>query len=164
MADKELQQIIRDVKKAKLLHLMVDETPEPAHQKQVPFVLHNVDSECTVQEGFTSVHEVMQTDNQSLEQAVRNVFFEHSLELDNICGRGYNGAASMSGQYTCLQSKIKAENDRAIYIHCYAHILNLVLVILCSRNCNTETFLEQLQLSMIFFCFSSKRHAIFMKV
>ena len=43
MASKVLLQVIRDVKEAKFLALMLDETPNTAHQEQVPFVLQYVD-------------------------------------------------------------------------------------------------------------------------
>ena len=50
------------------------------------------------------------------------------LELTNIVGQRYDGASNMSGQYSGLQAKIKKDaGDKAIYTHCYNHILALVL-------------------------------------
>ena len=88
---------------------------------------------------------------------------KHDLQLENIRGQGYDGAASMSGQYSGLQSRIAAENEKAIYVHCHAHILNLVLVDACSKNPITRDFFGTVQSLYEFFCSSSKRHAIFMK-
>ena len=102
MAVKILQQIIRNVKETKFLTLMVDETPDPAHQEQISCVLHHGDPKCTVQERFIGVHEVILTDRQFLEQAMRDVFVKHGSELENTYGQSYNGAASMSGKYTGL--------------------------------------------------------------
>ena len=57
----------------------------------------------------------------------------------------------MSGQYSGLQSRIMAENDKAIYVHCHAHILNLVLVDTCSKNTTTRDFFGTVQSLYEFF-------------
>ena len=56
-----------------------------------------------------------------------------------------------------------AENDKAIYVHCHAHILNLVLVDTCSKNTTTRDFFGTVQSLYEFFLASSRRHTIFMK-
>lgn len=54
-------------------------------------------------------------------------------------GQCYDRAASMQGIYKGIQTRIRSENNLAIYLHCYAHIINLCLVDLakqvpCIRN------------------------------
>ena len=109
----------------------MDETPDITHQEQVTFILRYVDSQCTVQERFTGLLQVAKTDSESLQQSVNEVLLKHDLQLENMRGQGYDGAAAMSGQYSGLQSRIMAENEKAIYVHCHAHIPNLVLVETC---------------------------------
>ena len=91
MADKVLDDILTEVKEAKFFSLLVDETPDIAHQEQVSFIVRYVDSKCAIR------------------------------------GQGYDGAASMSGQYSGLQSRIAAENEKAIYVHCHAHNLQFTV-------------------------------------
>ena len=38
----------------------------------------------------------------------------------------------MSGLYKGLATRIKADSDTAIYVHCYAHRLNLALQDACN--------------------------------
>ena len=52
----------------------------------------------------------------------------HQLDLNSIVSQGYDGASVMSGQYSGVQQRLKAVALYAIYVHCYAHALNLVLV------------------------------------
>ena len=66
-------------------------------------------------------------------------------------GQGYDGAAAMSGQYSGLQSRIMAENEKAIYVHWHAHILNLVLVDTCSKNTTIRDFFVTVQSFYEFF-------------
>ena len=43
-------------------------------------------------------------------------------------GKTYDGPFNMSGQYNSLQAKLKSVPvDHVVYVHCYAHKLNLVL-------------------------------------
>lgn len=46
----------------------------------------------------------------------------------NLVGQGYDGASVMSGRYSGVAARIKAEAKYAVYVHCNAHCLNLVLV------------------------------------
>ena len=59
----------------------------------------------------------------------------HNLSTGMIVGQSYDGASNMSGQYGGLQAKINETTDnRAIYIHCYAHALNLVVCNTMQKN------------------------------
>ena len=57
------------------------------------------------------------------------------LSLDNCVSQSYDGASVMSGRCTGVQSRIKEFAPCAIYIHCHAHRLNLVLV--DCENCSS---------------------------
>ncbi|XP_076373039.1 uncharacterized protein LOC143257899 [Tachypleus tridentatus] len=47
----------------------------------------------------------------------------------NACiGQCYDGAAVMSGHISGVQDRFRREVSQAVYVHCYAHKLNLVLV------------------------------------
>lgn len=59
---------------------------------------------------------------------IKEVLKNNDLNIQNIRGQCYDGVASMRGSYTGVQARIKNENPLAIYVHCYAHILNLCLV------------------------------------
>ncbi|XP_076358927.1 E3 SUMO-protein ligase ZBED1-like [Tachypleus tridentatus] len=43
-------------------------------------------------------------------------------------GRCYDGAAVMSGHISDIQERFRREVSQAMYVHCYAHMLNIVLV------------------------------------
>ena len=45
----------------------------------------------------------------------------------NCRGQGYDGANTMSGAYSGAQHLIKDKRPNALYVHCGAHNLNLVL-------------------------------------
>jgi hypothetical protein len=47
--------------------------------------------------------------------------------MDMLVGQTYDGAYVMNGHINGLQSKVIEAYPLAIFAHCYAHVLNLVL-------------------------------------
>ena len=48
-----------------------------------------------------------------------------NLDLKKCRGQCYDGAANMSGKHTGVAKQISDEEPRALYIHCYGHVLSL---------------------------------------
>ncbi|GBN46772.1 hypothetical protein AVEN_157043-1 [Araneus ventricosus] len=49
------------------------------------------------------------------------------LDLKKMRGQGYDGAATMRGQFRGVQASIKEKLPLALYTHCFSHSLNLCL-------------------------------------
>lgn len=70
---------------------------------------------------------------------------------------GYDGASNMSGQYKRLQVLLQ-HNSKALYVHCHAHCLNLVLVESAKSSLHFITFFNLVEKLYVFFTASPKRH------
>lgn len=79
-----------------------------------------------------------------------------------LYAQSYDGAASMQGQYKGLKTLIQKENDKAIYVWCFAHRLNLVIVDTADSSTNTKNFFGDLQ-ALVNFMRARKRTAEFIK-
>jgi hypothetical protein len=42
-------------------------------------------------------------------------------DLNKMVAQTYDGASTMSGHISGVQSRIRAKHDKAIYVHCMAH-------------------------------------------
>ena len=51
--------------------------------------------------------------------------------MDDCRGQCYDGAGNMSGRLNGASSLIRAEHDKAIYVHCMNHMLNLCVADTC---------------------------------
>ena len=51
--------------------------------------------------------------------------------MDDCRGQCYDGAGNMSGRLNGASSLIRAEHDKAIYVHCMNHMLNLSVADTC---------------------------------
>ena len=77
-----------------------------------------------------------------------------------MVSQGYDGASVMSGQCSGVQKRIRELAPHAIYIHCYAHTLNLVLVDSVKMVPYVTEFFALLE-SLYVFISTTKAHAIF---
>lgn len=62
----------------------------------------------------------------------------YGIEIDwnNVITVCFYGAASMAGSCNNVQSTVKENKSSIYYVHCYAHYLNLVLIISSRRKNN----------------------------
>lgn len=72
----------------------------------------------------------------------------------------YDGAAVMSGHLNGLQSKIKTIAPHAIFIHCYAHRLNIIFSYACDFNKESRVFFSNLSGFSSFFSKSPRRSQV----
>ena len=70
----------------------------------------------------------------------------------------------MSGEYNGVQARVKIIEKRAVYIHCYAHCLNLVLVDTIKQNKIARDFFGVLESLYCFIRNITCRHALFLSL
>ncbi|XP_042380342.1 zinc finger MYM-type protein 1-like [Zingiber officinale] len=69
-----------------------------------------------------------------LKEAIDSLFAKYGLSVVRLRGQGYDGASNMSGEFNGLKSLIMKENPYALYVHCFAHQLQLVVVAVAQAN------------------------------
>ncbi|XP_039206203.1 52 kDa repressor of the inhibitor of the protein kinase-like isoform X2 [Crotalus tigris] len=52
---------------------------------------------------------------------------KYGLNLEKLCGQGYDGCSKLAGKEGGVQAKIKSRFPKATFVHCAAHTLNLVV-------------------------------------
>ncbi len=85
-------------------------------------------------------------DAAALTERIINVLEHHGLEYkENLVGQAYDGASVMRGKNTGVQARLKELANKAFYVHCNAHCLNLVLVDTVKIIPEVESFFEVVQ-------------------
>ena len=84
--------------------------------------------------------------------------------MSNIVGQCYDGAANMSGISKGVAARFKSINKKALFVHCYAHKLNLALQDTCSKIIEVRNCIGTVNSIYSFIEASPKRHAIFEKL
>ena len=155
--------ILEEIHKSKIFSILMDETTDVSHTEQVSFVVRYV-HDFKIKERFIQVFNVQSTTGEALEKEVISMLNTNNLNIDDMRGQGYDGAANMSGIYNGLQSRLQRQNPKALYVHCHAHCLNLVLVESAKSSIQFVTFFSLVEKLYAFVANSSKRHAAFMEI
>ena len=68
----------------------------------------------------------------------------YNLDIQNIRGQGYDGASNIRGESNGLQALISHDCPYAYYIHCFAHRLQLALVVASKAVIPVGKFFDRL--------------------
>lgn len=83
---------------------------------------------------------------------------------NKLIAQTYHGAAVMASQLNGLQNKIKTIAPHALFTHCHAHALNLVLSKACNINKDCRLLFSNLSAFAPFFSKSTKRSNVFNEI
>lgn len=159
IADEVVSNIITECA-GKMYSIMCDAVSDRANNELMSLVVRYATDSGIVREALVALIDVDSTTASNLCDVVVGRLEKLHLPLEFVVAQCYDGAANMSGQYTGLQARLKDTCPRKpIYVHCWAHVLNLVLqdAVRSVRLC-TQTF-DLLQKVYVLIEGSLKRHA-----
>lgn len=104
-----------------------DETTDVSRMQQMSICLRWVDSSFAVHEDFVGTYEVHKADSQQLSSILLDVLMHFGLNINNLRGQGYDGAAVMSGSNSGVAKRISDLESRAVFVHCSGHSMNLAV-------------------------------------
>ena len=83
---------------------------------------------------------------ESLSNSIQDEMKQIGVNIYNLVGQGYDGADVMSGKCAGVQEKIRTIVPQALYVHCFAHRLNLLIVQAVKSVVPVADFFAALQL------------------
>ena len=156
-------QICADVKKSGLYSILADETKDCSKREQMAIVLRFVDVKTgTIFERFLTYVEVVSLDVQGLSTYILDTLQHFGLDPTSIISQGYDGASVMSGKCSGVQQRIKEVAPQALYVHCYAHCLNVALVDTTRSITEASDFFALMETLYVFMS-SSKAHDVYLQ-
>ena len=151
MADMVREQVVDEVKQSVYFSVLVDETKDVSKKEQLSFVLRFF-ANGHIHECFLNFKPASGLDAASLSDSIIKTLQHYALDVKScLVGQGYDGASVMSGANKGVQQRVREHAPLAIYTHCYAHRLNLVLVDCCKSVHDAVEFLPCLR-SCMFLC------------
>ena len=124
-----LSQEIRD---SKYFSIMSDEAADISNKENLSVVIRFLDSTKTVREEFVGFYLCEDgTTGAAIKDLIIGAVADLGLSMDDCRGQCYDGAGNMSGRLNGASSLIRAEHDKAIYVHCMNHRLNLCVADTC---------------------------------
>lgn len=152
--------IKEEIGAAPFVAVEVDETTDVTNQAQISVILRYVatcEAGCEVKEAFLGFDDVNEDRRApAIAEYVLGVLEKYDC-TEKLVAQTYDGAAVMASELNGVQAKVKEKVPEAMFTHCYAHKLNLVL--LHSAKCMPEcrTFFKTAEGLASFFSKSTKR-------
>ena len=126
------------------------------------FAVRYVDmTDGSVQEHFLTFIQAERLDASSLSSYIKQLVSTYDFDTNKMVSQGYDGAIVMSCHCTGVQTRVQEFVPYTAYIHCYAHVLNLVLVDSVKSVSFASEFFTLLE-ALYVFVSSSKIHVLFM--
>ncbi|KAL4089624.1 hypothetical protein QTP88_024635 [Uroleucon formosanum] len=146
--------------------IMAYETSDVDHHEQLPVVIRYFDKFKNMPiEQFVCMKRMMTVDATSIFNALNEVVEEYEIKWENVISTCFDGASTMSGNITGVQTKFKEKKPKSFFVHCYGHCLNLILVDSIGKdNKVTFNFFGCIQMVYNFIEGSCTRHAVFENV
>ncbi|XP_066867920.1 zinc finger MYM-type protein 1 isoform X4 [Kogia breviceps] len=86
---------------------------------------------------FTSkvqkIKDVEEMTGTSLHRSIKTYLHQIGVDLDKIRGQAYNSTSNWRGKFNKIAAEFKKEEPRALYLHCYAHFLDLAVIRFCKE-------------------------------
>lgn len=76
-------------------------------------------------EDFIGLYQLDKTNADFITGTVKDVLVRLELSLSRCRGQCYDGVSTMRGARNGVAKQLSDEESRAVYIHCYGHVLNL---------------------------------------
>ena len=139
---------------------MLDETSDISHKSQLSVVLRYVNNCGVPVERFLFFKDVSgDRSAEALCNIVRETIFNWGCE-NKLIAQTYDGAAVMAGALNGTQKKVKDIFPEAMFVHCCAHVLNLVLSQSVSFIKDCKLFFATISGIASFFSVSTKRNNV----
>ena len=122
------QKILNKINPLGLFTIMVDETKDKSKKEQMVIVLRFLDSDMNIYKKSIGCFHMLISNADSLSKKNIDTVLDNKLDLQNCVAQCYDSVNVMSSIHSGVQERILNVVPHAIYIHCYAHRLNLCLV------------------------------------
>lgn len=157
IADHIKETIDNEIKEAEFFSLQVDDTTDISQKSQCSVIVRFVSKKGNVEERFLGFFDLSSDRTaEAVFEAVQAVL-EKFVYCEKLIAQCYDGASVMAGHLNGLQTRVKEKAPQAVFIHCLAHRLNLVLKQSVSSISQCRIFFSTLSSIPNFFHNSAKR-------
>jgi len=135
-----LGKLVSRVNSAECFSVLADETTDISGVEQLSLGVRYLDAVAgQVREDFLQFVPVYDVTGKALSTVILDSLSKFGVRIDKMRGQGYDGAASMSGHISGVQTHVRQRCPLPVDVHCSSHSLNLAVSNACDvaavRNC-----------------------------
>ena len=146
-----INNLSREMKECKYFSILADEAADVSNKEHLSVVIRFVDSTKTIREEFIGFYMCEKgTAGAAIKEHILSAVTDLGLPMADCRRQCYDGAGNMAGRLNGASSLITAEHEKAIYVHCMNHRLNLCVADTCSLPIVRNMMLDVRALSNFF--------------
>lgn len=121
-------EISNEINNALFFSIQADDTTDIVEKSQCALSIRYVNKNGIITERFLGFYDVSEDRTaRALYNLISNILSKFKDYSSKLVGQCYDGASVMAGEISGLQKLIKDDAPNAMFTHCFAHRLNLVL-------------------------------------
>lgn len=158
ISEKIVETIVIEIKQSKYFSIILNCTPDLSHKKQLSVIIRIVAVEGTpqIKEHFLGFLEAEETTGEGLSDLILKKLQELNISFEDCRGQSYDNGANMKGKNKGVQARLLHINNRALFVPCGAHTVNLVVSDAAKSSADASSYFGYLQ--KIFNLFSASTH------
>ena len=122
-----LRNISKNLKQSKFYTIMADEVTDVSNHEQLVICIRWIDHNFEPHEDRIGFYQVEDIKSETLFNSIKDALNRMGIPLTDCTGQCYDGASNMVGAKTCVATRIKEIEPRALLTHCYGHALQLAV-------------------------------------
>jgi hypothetical protein len=156
------KQIVKLNLPRKYYAIICDETMDLSRKEMLALCLRQVDDSLNIHENFFGFYRAKIQNADSIFNLIKSVLEEElKLDLQLMVAQSFDGAATMAGAKSGVAKRFLEKVPHVVFVHCYAHKLNLALQDATNQIKSVSDVLLIIQNVSVFVERSAKRHALF---
>ncbi|XP_007453907.1 PREDICTED: zinc finger MYM-type protein 1 isoform X3 [Lipotes vexillifer] len=131
-----LKDIVNEINVSSAFSIICDETTDSATKGQFSICVRypqKTSKSILIKERFLGFIDVEEMTGTNLHRSIKTYLQQIGVDLDKIRGQAYDSTSNWRGKFNKIAAEFKKEEPRALYLHCYAHFLDLAVIRFCKE-------------------------------
>ncbi|XP_010958224.1 zinc finger MYM-type protein 1 [Camelus ferus] len=129
-----LQDIVNEINVSSAFSIICDETVDNSTKGQLSICVRypqKTSKAVLIKERFLGFIDVEEMTGTNLHRTIKTYLQQIGVDLNKIRGQAYDSTCNWRGKFNKIAAEFKKEEPRALYLHCYAHFLDLAVIRFC---------------------------------
>ncbi|XP_051688118.2 zinc finger MYM-type protein 1 isoform X2 [Oryctolagus cuniculus] len=131
-----LQDIVSEINVSSAFSIICDEISDSAAKEQLAVCVRypqKTAKTVLIKERFLGFIDTEEMNGTHLHRTIKTYLQRLGVDLNKICGQAYDSTTNLRIKFNKIAAEFKKEEPRALYIHCYAHFLDLAVIRFCKE-------------------------------
>lgn len=120
-----LREIASNIRSSEFFGILADECTDLSNLEQLVTCIRWVDDDLEAHEDYIGLVDIPCANAETITHTLKDILMRLGLPIEKARSQCYDGCSTMSGEKSGVAKRIKDDEPRCLYSHCYGHALSL---------------------------------------